>query len=155
MIFFNTTFFSLATPSGRYILYVEKTEKNPRQLVMRTLQLYLRVKVNNLLSLAVGIWKLCLVKAQLQKNTAKYSKVAGAQLLLLWMKQKNNKRRNMWLHRWDFSLHKNDLKNAAETQNMWSRKEGKSVLIISVQPAPPICITATSLFWNAWFRFAK
>ena len=82
-----------------YILYVEKDEKNPRQLMSRMLHLYLRVKVNNLLNLALGIWKLCLVKAQMAADSLRYSKAAGAQLLVLWLRHKNNRRRRLWLAR--------------------------------------------------------
>lgn len=43
---------------SRYILYLEKTEKSPKQMVYRLTELFFRVKVNNLLNLAIGIWKL-------------------------------------------------------------------------------------------------
>ena len=46
------------------------------------LDLYLRVKINGYLSTALGVWKICLIKAELDKSRPKYSKIAGAQLMV-------------------------------------------------------------------------
>jgi hypothetical protein len=46
------------------------------------LDLYLRVKINGYLSTAFGVWKICLIKAELDRSRPKYSKMAGAQLMV-------------------------------------------------------------------------
>jgi hypothetical protein len=58
------------------------SEKNPRDIVRRMTEIFVRVKTKNFLSIGMGIWKICLLEKAFQQSKLKYSKKAGAQLMV-------------------------------------------------------------------------
>ena len=46
------------------------------------LEVFIRVKTRNFLSIGMGIWKICLLEKAFEQSKLKYSKKAGAQLMV-------------------------------------------------------------------------
>jgi len=49
------------------------------------LEIFFRVKRRGYLEIAMGLWKISLIKAEMKKSSVKYSKAAGAQLMVFYI----------------------------------------------------------------------
>lgn len=87
----------------RYLVVLEKEQpsiRNPRLILMRALKIFVRTKERTLLALALGIWRICLVKAVSDANKTKYSKVASCHLIRNWIRDRKFKQFKQWVVLW-------------------------------------------------------
>ena len=74
--------------------------KSKRQIVTHALQIFCFIKRRNLLLLAVGIWKICLVKAANIIRSKEYSRTAAILLFKNWFIKKTYKKTKIWYYQW-------------------------------------------------------
>lgn len=83
-----------------FLLVVEGPKANSRQKVMQMLLIYARVKRANILGMAFGVWKICLVEASRRVRSVQYAKFAAVFLLKEWVINKKFKQMKKWTLRW-------------------------------------------------------
>jgi hypothetical protein len=87
-----------------YIVLLEGSKANARKLIANTLFIFCRVKRRNLLALAVGVWKICLVEQISIANRPKYARTAALYLMASWAIRAKMKNLRSWLAIWRRSV---------------------------------------------------
>ena len=88
----------------KFLLLIEGDKANQRKLLANACEIFCRVKRRNMLELALGIWKICLVTKVSKENKKKYSAIAGTHLTFSWLVTFRIKRLQLWLYKWRKSV---------------------------------------------------
>ena len=89
-----------ATLPQRFLLAVEGTKANPRQLIGRVRDIFCRVKARNLVTLAWGVWKSVLVLAESERRKPIYSRYAACFLMKEWASNRKLKQMRKQISAW-------------------------------------------------------
>lgn len=93
-----------ASLPSRYLLVVDGKSSNLRTKFVTMLTIFAKKKRKNLLSLAIGIWKICLVSASFESRKVLYRHYAGCQLISQWVKHRKFRQVRKWTLRWKRSV---------------------------------------------------
>jgi len=88
----------------RYLLVVEGTEATSREIIMKGLRLFCRIRSRNLLALAFGVWKIMNIEEQSIARRPEYATTAAVILMHGWLQNRKTKTRGIWLQRWKKSV---------------------------------------------------
>jgi hypothetical protein len=88
----------------RYLVVVDGKSSNLRTKFVTMLTIFAQKKRKNLLSLAIGIWKICLVSAAFESRKLLYKHYAGCQLISQWVKHRKFRQVRKWTLRWKRSV---------------------------------------------------
>eukprot|EP01038_Epipyxis_sp_PR26KG_P011976 gene11976-16030_t len=118
---------------SKFILLIEGSKANGRKLLANALFIFTRVKRRNLLILAMGIWKICLVEKVSLQNRVKYSKTAAVYLLVSWIHYKKLRVIKQWVKNWrenvTFIIFKERYYSAIKIQTSVRRYRDKKLFI--------------------------
>ena len=70
----------------RFLLLLEGSESNTKKEILNLTRIFCNTKRKNILSVAFGCWKICLIENKSKGRFILYSKKAGAMLMKEWMK---------------------------------------------------------------------
>lgn len=84
----------------KYLLLQEGNKANSRAILASAMVIFSRVKMNNLLALAFGTWKILLVQMASLARRPLYARVASCYLMSRWQQEVHLKKLRIWIVRW-------------------------------------------------------
>ena len=95
-----------ATLPSRYILVVEGSKANPRQIIARALEIFWKTRYYNLLALAWGIWMVHVTAARSLSRVPLYARFAALHMMACWITNIKIRKSKNWLFKWKISVMK-------------------------------------------------
>ena len=152
-----------ASLPARYLLVVEGKKANPRIILAKVTLLFYRTRRRNLLAMALGTWKICLLEGQRKTRAIQYAKVSAIYLLREWVTTRKFRQMRKWTRRWRLTVRRLifDERNTAvlPLQTLYRRWRDRCI-IIRMHLLGPYNGPLSDIFlgaWrpNIWFRIPK